>query len=86
MGVQQTAKKGKSAKLNLNDVAAYRRQLGENQSTFWRRLGVTQSGGSRYESGRNMPTPVRMLVGLFAAGKVTEEDLKVAAGGKAKRG
>lgn len=85
MGAQPTAKKGKSAKLNLNDVAGYRRQLGENQSAFWRRFGVTQSGGSRYESGRSMPYPVRMLVSLFAAGKITDDDLKVAAGGKAKR-
>ena len=27
-------------------------------------MGVTQSGGSRYESGRNMPLPVRELVRL----------------------
>lgn len=39
-----------------------RRQLGLNQSEFWSRVGVTQSGGSRYESGRNMPKPVRELV------------------------
>lgn len=35
-----------------------------NQSEFWKRVGVTQSGGSRYESGRRMPTPVQMLVDL----------------------
>ena len=34
------------------------------QSDFWSKLGITQSGGSRYENGRNIPTPVRELVRL----------------------
>jgi hypothetical protein len=78
-------RKTKVPKLNLDDVMAYRRALGENQSIFWTRFGVTQSGGSRYESGRNIPKPVRMLLTLFASGKVTDEDLLVAAGGKPKK-
>ena len=41
-----------------------RHRLGLNQQDFWRAVGVTQSGGSRYESGRNMPKPVRELVRL----------------------
>ena len=41
-----------------------RRRLGLNQEQFWTQIGVTQSGGSRYESGRNMPRPVRELVRL----------------------
>jgi transcriptional regulator with XRE-family HTH domain len=41
-----------------------RRKLGMNQSEFWGDIGVTQSGGSRYESGRNMPRPVRELLRL----------------------
>ena len=41
-----------------------RRKLGLNQSEFWGNIGVTQSGGSRYESGRNMPRPVRELLRL----------------------
>ncbi|STQ90823.1 helix-turn-helix domain-containing protein [Iodobacter fluviatilis] len=39
-----------------------RQQLGMNQQEFWSKIGVTQSGGSRYESGRNMPRPVRELL------------------------
>ncbi|HEX4986507.1 MAG TPA: helix-turn-helix transcriptional regulator [Burkholderiales bacterium] len=35
-----------------------------NQQEFWGQIGVTQSGGSRYESGRNMPKPVRELLRL----------------------
>jgi transcriptional regulator with XRE-family HTH domain len=41
-----------------------RQRLGMNQQEFWLAVGVTQSGGSRYESGRNMPKPVRELVRL----------------------
>jgi predicted transcriptional regulator len=41
-----------------------RKKLGINQMDFWSRLGVTQSGGSRYESGRAMPKPVRELLRL----------------------
>lgn len=39
-----------------------RRQL--NQTEFWRRVGVSQSGGSRYESGRKMPRPVQKLLAI----------------------
>jgi transcriptional regulator with XRE-family HTH domain len=41
-----------------------RRRLRMNQQDFWSRIGVTQSGGSRYESGRTMPKPVRELLRL----------------------
>lgn len=41
-----------------------RQKLGLNQNNFWSKVGVTQSGGSRYESGRRMPLPVRELVRL----------------------
>ncbi|MEY4960998.1 MAG: hypothetical protein RL610_1177 [Pseudomonadota bacterium] len=41
-----------------------RRKLSLNQNDFWSKVGVTQSGGSRYESGRRMPLPVRELVRL----------------------
>jgi transcriptional regulator with XRE-family HTH domain len=41
-----------------------RRKLGLNQQEFWSLIGFTHSGGSRYESGRNMPKPVRELLRL----------------------
>jgi transcriptional regulator with XRE-family HTH domain len=41
-----------------------RKKLGLNQIEFWSKIGVTQSGGSRYESGRSMPKPVRELLRL----------------------
>lgn len=46
------------------DAREIRRKLGLNQQAILPTLGVTQSGGSRYESGRNMPKPVRELLRL----------------------
>lgn len=39
-----------------------RKKLGLNQAEFWGRVGTTQSGGSRYESGRDIPDAVLMLL------------------------
>lgn len=41
-----------------------RKKLGLNQQEFWGGIGVTQSGGSRYESGRNIPRSVNELLRL----------------------
>lgn len=49
-------------KPSLNNVRELRLSLGLNQSAFWSRFGVTQSGGSRYESGREMPMPLKLLL------------------------
>jgi hypothetical protein len=59
-----------------------RRKLGMNQQEFWTKIGVTQSGGSRYESGREMPKPVRELLRLVHVEKidltrVRKEDFEV---------
>jgi transcriptional regulator with XRE-family HTH domain len=65
----------KAAKSPLKDLRAYRESLGENQSQFWGRFGVTQSGGSRYESGRPPPRPVVILVLAFYEKIIEEEAL-----------
>jgi transcriptional regulator with XRE-family HTH domain len=64
------------------DARDIRRKLGMNQQQFWSKLGVTQSGGSRYESGRNMPRPVQHLLRLvhiehIDINKVRREDFEV---------
>ena len=69
----------------LSDLAAYRRATNQNQSDFWSRFGVTQSGGSRYESGRNLPNAVAMLLWLVDKGKLSEGDLKAALNAAKKR-
>ena len=45
----------------IKDYKTLRTKLRLNQSEFWGRLGVTQSGGSRYESGRKAPRTVAVL-------------------------
>ena len=54
--------------MNLMDLVSnpreIHRRLGLNQYQFWSKIGVTQSGGSRYESGRSMPKPVVELLRL----------------------
>ena len=49
------------------DAKLVRSKLGMNQSEFWSRISVTQSGGSRYESGRDLPKPVRILLHITYA-------------------
>jgi hypothetical protein len=47
----------------------------ESQATFWARFGVTQSSGSRFETGLGVPVPVALLVRLYATGKLSDGDL-----------
>ena len=72
--------------MNLLDLVTnpreIRRQLGLNQQQFWAKIGVTQSGGSRYESGRCMPKPVIELLRLVHVeridlSKVKREDFDI---------
>ena len=53
-----------------------RRKLGLNQQQFWSKIGVTQSGGSRYESCRNMPKPVRELLRLVHVEQIDTQRIK----------
>lgn len=53
-----------------------RRRLGLNQEQFWTQIGVTQSGGSRYESGRDMPKPVRELLRLVHVEQIDLSEVK----------
>ena len=64
------------------DAREIRRKLGMNQQQFWSKLGVTQSGGSRYEGGRKMPRPVQQLLRLVHVEqidiqKIRREDYEV---------
>lgn len=58
------------------DPRSIRAKTGLNQQQFWTQIGVTQSGGSRYESGRNMPKPVRELLRIVHVEKIKLESLK----------
>lgn len=55
------AKKVKAPEVTGAVALKLRTRLNQNQAVFWNRLGVTQSGGSRYEGGRPIPKPVKIL-------------------------
>ena len=60
-------------------LLALRRSLNLGQSAFWLRLGVTQSGGSRYENGRPLPPAVGKLLDIvyikgISPGRLKEND------------
>jgi transcriptional regulator with XRE-family HTH domain len=67
-----------TAKTNdkFSEPREIRRKLGLNQQQFWSKIGVTQSGGSRYESGRNMPRPVRELLRLVHVEQIDIQRIK----------
>ncbi len=62
--------------IDKNEPREIRRKLGLNQQQFWSKIGVTQSGGSRYESGRNMPRPVRELLRLVHVEQIDIQRVK----------
>ena len=63
----------------ISDYRKLRRQLDLNQTEFWSRLGVTQSGGSRYVvSSRKVPKPVAMLA-VIAYGTQDQANAMIAA-------
>ena len=48
----------------------------ESQEKFWGRFGVTQSSGSRFETGLAIPTPVSILLRMYMNGKLSDGDLQ----------
>jgi transcriptional regulator with XRE-family HTH domain len=57
---------------------AWRQDDGLTQGIFWKRYGVTQSGGSRYESGRASPMPLCLLMRLHRQQRFSSADLEAA--------
>ena len=62
-------------KVSAASIVKERQEQGLNQRDYWAQYGVTQSGGSRYESGRDIPKPLSILMALAANGKVSKKDL-----------
>ena len=56
-------------------VRQFRVSKHESQATFWARFGVTQSSGSRFETGLGVPPPVAILIRLYLNGKLNDGDL-----------
>jgi DNA-binding XRE family transcriptional regulator len=58
------------------EIEMMREMSGLNQTEFWQRVGVTQSGGSRYETGRRLPKPVLSLLRLVYIEKLDLERVR----------
>ena len=70
--------------MEISNPRETRHKMGINQEEFWRRIGVTQSAGSRYENGRAMTRPTRELYRLVHVekldlAKVNSVDIAIAA-------
>ena len=61
--------------LDQKALREYRIARLENQTRFWSRFGVTQSRGSRFELGMEIPAPVSILLKLYLNGVINDEDL-----------
>ncbi|MCL4722642.1 MAG: XRE family transcriptional regulator [Rhodocyclaceae bacterium] len=68
-------KTSSKTKSKTGSVIEDRRTEGLNQSVFWKRFGVTQPCGSRYEAGRAIPKPIRLLMWLRKTGRISDRDL-----------
>ena len=58
------------------DLRQFRIRKRESQETFWGRFGVTQSSGSRFETGLAIPAPVAILLKRYVNGKLNDGDLQ----------
>lgn len=67
-----------NALLSPEALRGLRKIRRESQTRFWKRFGVTQSRGSRFEQGMQMPSPVKILISLYMEGVVKERDLQQA--------
>ncbi|PWF41601.1 hypothetical protein C7C56_024115 [Massilia glaciei] len=59
----------------IRDLRQIRVNRRESQATFWARFGVTQSSGSRFETGLEVPPAVAILVRLYISGRLSDRDL-----------
>ncbi|KQQ33025.1 hypothetical protein ASF61_13150 [Duganella sp. Leaf126] len=57
-------------------ICDLRHVMRENQTQFWRRFGVTQTQGSRFERGRPVPLAVLMLIRLYLLHSIDDRDLQ----------
>lgn len=59
-----------------NLIRDLRHVMRENQTQFWRRFGVTQTQGSRFERGKPLPLSVLLLIRLYLLHVISDDDLQ----------
>lgn len=74
MEQQQIAEK-KEWVMAPETLREYRKDRRESQFRFWSRFGVTQTRGSRFETGMKIPPPIVILLKLYFEGIITDSDL-----------
>jgi hypothetical protein len=72
---QEPNGQAKKSVLNAERLKELRKARRESQTKFWKRFGVTQSRGSRFELGLEIPSPVAILVNLYLDGTLSDGDL-----------
>jgi hypothetical protein len=65
-----------AARLAPHELRRLRITKRESQEKFWGRFGVTQSSGSRFETGLAIPAPVSILLRMYMNGKLSDGDLQ----------
>lgn len=77
--------KAKRKMFSAAELREYRQARKESQTKFWGRFGVTQSRGSRFELGLEIPKPISILLKLYVEGAISDRDLYHARAGHAPR-
>lgn len=73
---QQAAQASGARKSAPHELRRLRIAKRESQERFWSRFGVTQSSGSRFETGLAVPAPVAILLRLYVNGRLSDGDLQ----------
>lgn len=73
---EENVMSGEKVRMDPETLRKFRKSRQESQSRFWSRFGVTQSRGSRFEMGTEIPSPIIILLGLYLDGKITDCDLR----------
>ena len=64
MTTKSTTEKPAKKLPSIRKCRELRRKMNLSQSEFWNRIGVTQSGGSRYEAMRKVPKTTQTVIDL----------------------
>ncbi|MBQ5949944.1 MULTISPECIES: DNA-binding transcriptional regulator [unclassified Massilia] len=73
---QQVVQAAGALRMAPHELRRLRISKRESQEKFWSRFGVTQSSGSRFETGLAIPAPVAILLRLYINGKLNDGDLQ----------
>jgi len=73
---QHAVEEGSPKRSSPHELRRLRIAKRESQEKFWSRFGVTQSSGSRFETGLAVPPPVAILLRLYVNGRVSDGDLQ----------